>query len=144
MNFIQLILPVVIMTSCNQVAEEQQAENQNLAESSTVDSLVVKETKDTSLNLTERFSGTVNNVNIIFGHERYIRYRLSENEKISTGDLNTERGYGDDINATVYVLDHAKPEAEQKYFVRLTNGKILMLDAKRKIIPGSELKLERF
>ena len=45
------------------------------------------------------------------------------------GNLNTERGYGKDDDATVYILNFDKPESEQTRFVRYSNGNVAMFDA---------------
>ena len=89
---------------------------------------------------TEIFTGTVNGVKIVFKHTDYTQYRLKEGKKVTTGALNTERGFEKDEDATVYILNSDKPESEQKYFVRYTDGKFVMLDAKRKVIPGANFK----
>lgn len=39
---------------------------------------------------------------------------------INKRSMNTERGYEDDPDATVYILNWDKPEKEQRYFVRET------------------------
>jgi membrane-bound inhibitor of C-type lysozyme len=69
---------------------------------------------------TERFVGTIANEEILFEHMNYTSYRLVRNGVVTTGELNTERGFEDDIDATVYVLDWQKPELEHTLFVRLT------------------------
>lgn len=63
----------------------------------------------------------------------------NENEIISKGSLNTERGFEDDPDATVYILNYDQPESNQRYFVRLTNhpNKIFMLDLNKKIIKSN-------
>jgi uncharacterized protein YxeA len=92
----------------------------------------------------ERFTGSINGDSIIFEEKDYTKYHLTINGKVAQGPLNTERGYGDDIDATVYILDWNKPESEQKYFVRLTKDQkhIQELDNNRKIIPGALLVRE--
>jgi hypothetical protein len=90
-----------------------------------------------SVNSTETFSGTADGVKIIFEHTNYTRYRLAEGEKITEGNLNTERGFENDEDATVYILDYDLPDIEQQFFVRMTNGNIMMLDKDRKTIPNS-------
>ncbi|HFI4797903.1 hypothetical protein [Elizabethkingia anophelis] len=50
--------------------------------------------------------------------------------------MNTERGYGTDNDATIYILNYDKPGQEQ-YYVRLTNrpaNELLKLDRERRII----------
>jgi len=72
--------------------------------------------------------------------QSYLLYELyigkSDNPFVEKGNLNTERGFEEDEDATVYVLNYDKPETEQKYFVRLTKypGSVIMLDRNRKII----------
>ncbi len=55
---------------------------------------------------------------------------------MSHGKLNTERGFENDVNATVFVLNYDQPEKNQIYFVRLTNmrDRLTMLDRNRKKI----------
>lgn len=70
-------------------------------------------------------------------YELYELY-LGKTDKpfVEKGNLNTERGFEEDEDATVYVLNYDKPEDEQRYFVRLSKdmGSIIMLDKNRKII----------
>ena len=90
---------------------------------------------------TERFIGTIDDVTTIFEHKDYTSYTLTENGVSVSGELNTERGYQDDIDATVFVLDWQKPEAEQKYFVRLTGSAgIQKLDENRELVAESTLE----
>ena len=88
----------------------------------------------------ERFTGTVKGMKIIFEHDHFLHYRLSVNGTVTTGELNTERGFGSDENATLFILNPSAPEKEQKYFVRLSSGKIRMLDQHKKIIQDGQLK----
>lgn len=68
------------------------------------------------------------------------RYRLHEKKqgtdgvKTTEGNLNTERGFGDDKDATVYVLDHDKAASQQRFFVRYTDNdnELIALDKDRK------------
>ena len=93
---------------------------------------------------TERFTGKINGEDVVFEQKEYTKYRLEINGKVSTGSLNTERGFGSDIDATVYILNWDKPEAEQKYYVRLTSDQkhIQLLDSNRKVVPGALLAKE--
>ena len=93
---------------------------------------------------TERYAARVDRVNVVFEHKDYTRYRLTTNELVREGELNTERGFEDDIDATVYVLNWQKPEGEQMYYVRLTAepNRLYALDGERKILRGSALTLE--
>ena len=58
------------------------------------------------------------------------------------GSANTERGFENDRNATVYVLNDDKPEEQQIYFVRKTgvDGILTKLDEHRHLIPNAILK----
>lgn len=70
---------------------------------------------------------------VLFEQQGYIRYRLTIGSVVTTGDLNTERGWEDDIDATVYVLNWRQGEDEQLVFVRKTGSESLhQLDATRK------------
>lgn len=94
---------------------------------------------------TERYSARVDRVNVTFEHKDYTTYRLTTNDLVREGELNTERGFGDDADATVYVLNWQQPEGERIYYVRLTGDPIhvYVLDGNRKIIEGSALTLEQ-
>jgi hypothetical protein len=97
----------------------------------------------TSTAPTERYSGMIGNDIITFEHTDHTRYTYTKNTAVETGDLNTERGYGDDIDATVYVLNWKAPESKQKLFVRLTNdpGKVHLLDASRNMVEDATLDI---
>lgn len=71
---------------------------------------------------------------IVFRQQDGTRYELSMDKIERRGDLNTERGWQDDADATVYILNWQRPIEEQIVFVRLTaTPKVLtMLDASRK------------
>ena len=60
-------------------------------------------------NPSEIFAGTIDGNSIVFEQKEYTKYRLEINGKVSEGELNTERGFGDDIDATIYVLNWNKP-----------------------------------
>jgi hypothetical protein len=93
---------------------------------------------------TERYSAQVDQVVVVFEHTDYTRFRLTTNGAIKEGELNTERGYKEDPDATVYVLDWQKPADEQMRYVRLTNdpGRIYLLDSNNELITGTPLLLE--
>lgn len=93
---------------------------------------------------TERYAARVDRVDVVFEHKDYTRYRLTTNGLVREGELNTERGFEDDIDATVYVLDWQKPEQEQMVYVRLTAepNRLYALDSERKILRGSALALQ--
>ncbi len=86
----------------------------------------------------EAYFGIVDEQNIKFEHQDFTKYRFTVGDVISEGELNTERGFGEDENATVIILDWQKPEAEQRYFVRYSDRteSLQMLDNQRKVIPG--------
>jgi copper homeostasis protein (lipoprotein) len=69
----------------------------------------------------------------------YLGKDLSEN---SSGMLNTERGFENDRNATLFVLDADKPRQEQQYFVRLTDDTVngYMLDSHMTLLAQNPLK----
>jgi hypothetical protein len=90
---------------------------------------------------TERFSARVDRVDVVFEQKDFKSYRLITNGAVREGELNTERGFEDDQDATVYVLNWQKPEAQQMLYVRFTNEptKLYLLDSDRKVITGSVL-----
>lgn len=92
----------------------------------------------------ERFVGNINGAEIMFEQKDYTAYRMTIDGKVSHGLLNTERGYDDDIDATLYILNWKEPESQQMYVVRLTSDymHLQMLDSNRKIIPGAMLVRE--
>lgn len=94
-------------------------------------------------NPTERYRGQADRVSVVFENYNYTSYRLVTNGAVQEGELNTERGYKEDIDATVYVLNWQKPEGEQMRYVRLTNepGKLFLLNTEGNI-SGAPLSLE--
>jgi uncharacterized protein YxeA len=97
-----------------------------------------------AIEFTERYAAQVDRVAVVFEHKDYTRYRLTTNGLVREGELNTERGFEDDIDATVYVLNWQQPEGEQMFYVRLTAepDRLYALDGERKILRGSALILE--
>jgi membrane-bound inhibitor of C-type lysozyme len=69
---------------------------------------------------TERYIGIINGSEVIFEHTNYTSYKLAKDGVMTAGELNTERGYKDDDDATVFILDWQKPVQEQSYFVKLS------------------------
>jgi hypothetical protein len=69
---------------------------------------------------TERYSAQVDRVKVVFEQWDYTRYRLQTNDLVREGEMNSERGFEDDMDATVYVLNWQKPEGEQTRYVRLS------------------------
>lgn len=102
------------------------------------------DTKDSKV-ATERYSARVDRVDVVFEHYDYTRYRLATNGLVREGELNTERGFEADIDATVFVLNWQKPEGEQIRYVRLSSNPthLYFLDSEQKIVTGSALSLER-
>jgi hypothetical protein len=94
---------------------------------------------------TERYSAQVDRVKVIFEQWDYTRYRLQTNELVREGEMNSERGFGDDPDATVYVLNWQAPEGEQIRYVRLTAepGFLYALDSDQNIIKSGRLVLDR-
>lgn len=93
---------------------------------------------------TERYSARVDRVDVVFEHKNFTEYRLTTNGLVREGELNTERGFEDDPDATVYLLNWQRPEGEQMYYVRLTNEpkKLYVLDSNRERIMSGVLTLE--
>ncbi|ESE40621.1 hypothetical protein [Shewanella decolorationis] len=48
------------------------------------------------------------------------RYRMTVNGLVTLGELNTERGFEQDENASLFILNWQQPEAEQIKFVKLS------------------------
>lgn len=94
---------------------------------------------------TERYSAQVDRVKVIFEQWDYTRYRLQTNELVREGEMNSERGFGDDPDATVYVLNWQKPEGEQIRYVRLTAEPeyLYVLDGYQNIIKSGRLVLDK-
>lgn len=95
--------------------------------------------------VTERYSAQVDRVKVIFEHTDYTTYRLQTNDLVRTGDMNTERGYKADIDATVYVLNWQLPEGKQMRYVRLTAEPEYLygLDSAGEVLRGSRLIREQ-
>lgn len=79
------------------------------------------------------------------------KFRLHEKkqgtDKVITieGNLNTERGFENDPDATVYILNHDKPADQQRFFVRSTgnDNELKALDKNRKLLPEGQNTLRR-
>jgi hypothetical protein len=95
-------------------------------------------------NFTERYSAQVDRVKVVFEHMNFTSYRLVTNGLVREGELNTERGYKDDLDATVFVLNWQQPEGQQMRYVKLTNepNKLYVLDGAGERIMGGALVLE--
>jgi hypothetical protein len=94
---------------------------------------------------TERYSAQVDRVKVIFEQWDYTRYRLQTNELVREGEMNSVRGFGDDPDATVYILNWRAPEGEQMRYVRLTAEpeRLYTLDGYQNIIKSGALILEQ-
>ena len=93
---------------------------------------------------TERFSAQVDRVKVIFEQWDYTRFRLQTNDLVREGEMNSERGFGDDPDATLYVLNWHKTEGERIYYVRLTAEPqyLYVVDSYRNLIKSGRLMLE--
>ena len=93
---------------------------------------------------TERYLAQVDRVTVVFEQRDYTSYTLTTNGLVRTGELNSERGFENDPDATVYILNWQKPEGEQIRYVRLTAEPkyLYMLDTEREIVRSSRLLLE--
>ena len=93
---------------------------------------------------TERYRARVDRVQVQFEHWDSTRYRLQTNDLVREGEMNSERGYETDPDATVYVLNWQKPIGEHIRYVRLTAEPtaLYILNSKNKIVLGSKLTLE--
>lgn len=94
-------------------------------------------------NPTEVFTGSANDALIRFEHLNYTRYRLVIALDTTKGNLNTERGYNDDEDATLYILEDPATQGTSWHFVRMTSGDILMLDRNRNVLPDTEFTREK-
>jgi hypothetical protein len=94
--------------------------------------------------VTERYSGQIDRVSVVFEQRDYTEFRLTTNGVVQEGVLNTERGYAEDVDATVYVLNWRLPESKQLRYVRLTGepGLLYLLSSDNQIIRGSVLSKE--
>lgn len=94
-------------------------------------------------NPNERYRGQVDRVSVVFENYGYTSYRMVTNGVVREGELNTERGYKEDVDATVYVLDWQKSEGEQMRYVRFTKepGKLFLLNTAGEV-SGVPLTLE--
>lgn len=119
------ILAILISTLLFACEEERSAGNQNAA----TDQSSEGEAWEMP---TERFSGMVKGTEVIFEHLNYSTYRLTVAQDVTEGEMNTERGFEADENATLYILNPGRPTVEQAYFVRYSNGELWMLDEQRR------------
>lgn len=75
---------------------------------------------------TETYSGmSTDGEKIVFVHQDYTRYTLQVGDAKSTGMLNTERGWQEDNDATVFVLNWQAPDTDQIVFVKKTGSTAL-------------------
>ena len=133
-----LSIGIVVFVYVRYVPVEQLGQEQpSLSATSTIISA-------SEVNATERFSAQVDRVVVVFEQWDYTRYRLQTNDLVRAGELNTERGFENDENATVYILNWQKPIGEQIRYIRLTAEptNLYMLGNDNKVIRGSQLKLQ--
>lgn len=83
---------------------------------------------------TETFEGSYLGKTLVVSHKDFQKFTYKEGDLMLSGAMNTEKGYGDDRSATVYVLNCDKPKAEQKYVVRGSNGSVYLLDQDRFVV----------
>jgi len=90
---------------------------------------------------TEQFAGQIDRVSVQFAHQDYTTYELTTNGVMRSGPLNTERGFGDDADATVYVLNWQSDPTEHILYVRLSRepDSLYLLDSNRAMVTGSVL-----
>ena len=114
------------------------------AVSSEMSKVEAEVSEDAARVYTERFRARVDRVDVVFEQSDYTHYLLQTNGLVREGDLNTERGFEDDSDATVYVLNWQKPEGEQLRYVRLTAepDRLYFLDTENHIVRGSVLMRE--
>jgi hypothetical protein len=131
---VKKILVLILFTRCGQPATEKPHPEKPVNGPE-----IVSSTVSDSLP-TEIFSGTLKNKAFRFEHFRYTTYRLSTGSTWRSGKLNTERGYKNDRNATVYVLDHEGPENAQIHLVRSSAGGLHLLDGNGLIDTSAHLQ----
>ncbi|MGL5250757.1 MAG: hypothetical protein ACRC7P_06730 [Enterovibrio sp.] len=70
------------------------------------------------------------------------KYRLSVAGVVTLGELNTERGFGPDENATLFILNWKQPQAKQIRFVKLSqdHSMLLRLDARGQLDHSASLQ----
>lgn len=141
---------VLLIISCGSPSKEAQEQP---ADTSSALSYLPKspgdEIVDTEADFTTTFWGTLHcedcsGIETTLEISRdFQRFRLHEKKqgsdavRTTEGNLNTERGFGDDADATVYVLNHDKAESEQRCFVRYTgnDNEVKALGRERKELP---------
>lgn len=89
------------------------------------------------------------NVGMLNGHKFSMEvkdngqsYRMVMRGQTTTGDLNTERGFGTDENAVVYVLNHTQPPEQQlRFLLRVQDGvnQLLQIGADGKVLPDAAM-----
>ncbi len=89
---------------------------------------------------TETYTGTVKGVEMTFQHKDTLQFRLNVAGEVIEGELDTEKGFGGDAGALVYILNIDRPEAEQAYFVKFSTGEFRMLDQYHRPIERSHFK----
>ncbi len=123
------MIALSLLAACQQKAGETEKKRTSVADLSEVQELFKNETNELSIYKNNTFE-------------------LIEKEKSSShvikGNVNYERGFEDDQDATVYVLNFDQP-SEERYFVRFSkNDRILFpLDTNKKRKNGSTLYREQ-
>ncbi len=122
--------PLLLAIGLSSCTPSEKPADQPIA-TDTIAPTLPRDTLSLPKNPTESFKGSYNEKEVLFTHLDYTSYTLSMGGVLTKGNLNTEKGYGDDRNATVYVLNPDKPKNEQMYFVRTPSGSVYMLDQDR-------------
>ncbi|WP_312923370.1 hypothetical protein [Empedobacter brevis] len=123
------MIALSLVAACQHKAEETEKKRTSVADLPEVQELFKNETNELSIYKNNTFE-------------------LIEKEKNSShtikGNVNYERGFEDDQDATVYVLNFDKP-SEERYFIRFSkNDSILFpLDTNKKRKNGSTLYREQ-
>jgi hypothetical protein len=139
-----IICPAVILSGCSN-SQQNPAAGKQIATPA-----VQREEADTlSNNYPNRYEGILPNPEspdvktILCMSADYTRFRLAEKNTVGpamtriteSGHMNTERGYGNDENATVYILNDDQAGKWQFIMVRRTGSdNLLLCDSSRKII----------
>lgn len=140
-NYILPLLALLLcLTACD--VETQSTETSSAPEvtEELVEDLPVESPQDPIAELdwehpSERFVSS-GETEVIFEHIDYLQYKLTESEKVTYGNMNTERGFMDESNATTYVLNWDQDQADQKFIVSYSKENIKMYDSDQKEIPG--------
>lgn len=133
-----VFLSALTLISCTPKTTE--APDENLADTTWMHDPGTEPGTDRWANPSETFTGTANGVQIKFFQKDYTAYRLIVGVDTTEGILNTERGFQNDEDATLYILYYEMPDSIQYHFVRMTDGRVMMLDNDRNALPDTEFR----